>query len=214
MAEDPKKRLREGVEYLEAQQNNQVAQTQIAKTQTAQTIVARDVVAQTAAQKNNIATTQIAKDVTSQTPAQKNNVAVTQMAQTIVAQDIVSRNRDAIAAKRLARTDALSTPSLRPLPTWDAGYDSSGRRLVQRLGQDPVAVGRPVSTGVIGTGDRTYNTGNAVDVIPHIKPAYVPVVKKEESGPVKILFSVVEGTDRVYYVGGCLLYTSPSPRDH
>jgi hypothetical protein len=202
MAEDPKKRRREGVEYLEKQQNNQVAQTQIAQTQTAQTIVAKDVVAQTAAQKNNVAQTLIAKDVVAQTPAQKNNVAVTQMAQTIVAQDIVSRNRDAITAKRLSRVDAMTTPSLKPLPTWDAGYDSSGRRLVQTLGQDPVAVGRPVSTGAIGAGDRTYNTGSAVDVIPHIKPGPVVLVKKEESGNVKILFSVIQGSEKVFYVGG------------
>jgi hypothetical protein len=181
MTEDPKKRLREGVDYLEAQQNNQIAQTQIAQTQTAQTIVAKDVVAQTAAQKNNVAQTIIAKDITAQTPAQKNNVAVTQMAQTIVAVDIVSRNRDAITAKRLSRVDAMTTPNLKPLPTWDAGYDSSGRRLVQTLGQDPVAVGRPVSTGAIGTGDRTFNTGSAVDVIPHIKPVPPVVVKSSKN---------------------------------
>jgi hypothetical protein len=202
MTEDPKKRLREGVDYLEAQQNNQIAQTQIAQTQTAQTIVAKDVVAQTAAQKNNVAQTIIAKDITAQTPAQKNNVAVTQMAQTIVAVDIVSRNRDAIAAKRLSRVDAMTTPNLKPLPTWDAGYDSSGRRLVQTLGQDPVAVGRPVSTGAIGTGDRTYNTGNAVDVIPHIKPVDVVPVRIQDPSDVKILFSVTEGSDTVFYVGG------------
>lgn len=116
--------------------------------------------------------------------------------------DLLRQASEAAAAKRLARLAELSKKSLKPLPTWDAGYDSSGRRLVQTLGQDPVAVGRPVSNGAIGTGDRTYNTGRAVDVIPHIKPVPVVPVKIQEPGGVRILFSVVEGDRLVFYVGG------------
>jgi hypothetical protein len=41
-----------------------------------------------------------------------------------------------------------------------------------------------------------------LDQKPRVRKVVPPVAKKEEGGPVKILFSVVEGAERIYYVGG------------
>jgi hypothetical protein len=69
-----------------------------------------------------------------------------------------------------------------------------------------VIPGDIITSGHIKPGQavRVAQAGGMVqlDQKPRVRKVVPPVVKKEESGPVKILFSVVEGAERIYYVGG------------
>jgi hypothetical protein len=69
-----------------------------------------------------------------------------------------------------------------------------------------VIPGDIITSGHIKPGQavRVAQAGGLVqlDQKPRVKKSAPPVVKKEEFGDVKVLFSVVEGSDTVFYVGG------------
>jgi hypothetical protein len=81
----------------------------------------------------------------------------------------------------------------------------TGQGLV--VGNDgSVIPGDIITSGHIKPGQsvRVAQAGGLVqlDQKPRVRKVVPPVAKKEEGGPVKILFSVVEGAERIYYVGG------------
>jgi hypothetical protein len=81
----------------------------------------------------------------------------------------------------------------------------TGQGLV--VGNDgSVIPGDIITSGHVKPGQavRVAQAGGMVqlDQKPRVRKVVPPVAKKEEGGPVKILFSVVEGAERIYYVGG------------
>ncbi|MBW4692191.1 MAG: hypothetical protein KME27_10540 [Lyngbya sp. HA4199-MV5] len=87
-------------------------------------------------------------------------------------------------------------------PTFITGF-ADGKYQVQRLGQDPVATGVPVTNGLLQNGQRVTTTGQYVDGVPRVKPSVpaVPVVKL--GGKIKYLYSMLNDNDsKDLWLGG------------
>jgi hypothetical protein len=91
-----------------------------------------------------------------------------------------------------------------PAPAFAAGFEANtGKIRVQRLGDDPVAVGVPVTNGAIATGQRiTLRGDRLVDAMPRVRPEPKPSIEVIESLPVKYLYSVTRKGKPEFYVGG------------
>ena len=83
-------------------------------------------------------------------------------------------------------------------PAFLGGY-SNGHYSIERLGQDPVSVGVPVTNGYIAPGDRVTMTGQYVDAVPRMKTT-ATTTAKEITGKVQILYTL-PGSSQLF-IGG------------
>lgn len=98
------------------------------------------------------------------------------------------------------RREAISRQT--PKPTLFQGFDGDVP-LVQRLGDEVTSAREIVTTGAIGVGDTVIMRGGSrIDALQRVKVATVAETVVAPKYPVKILFSTIEETERVFWVGG------------